>query len=260
MVLWRQWPALCRRVHYRPGQAKATLSLWSLDGVSMQCGPIFSRGAPWLQVGEDQPRCIKLAQAPSTTFGSGTWQLDLMGGELTKMWRKNKTNATLPQAAPRPTDSEIYYNFSSFTMKLNEAGQGGKLAPTDCRNRPDIRWCFKRVCIFIHLISMQGSGRGRPRHGCFQERVFGKQAERVQVSQTITHVVIIIVVCKGKSSRTKRKASGGHQDGLCLRNHRSLETMTGELLETFGRKTSQDLPKYFDPPVFRFCQENTLGI
>ena len=24
-------------------------------------------------------------------------------------------------------------------MKLNEAGQGGILAPTDCRNRPDIR-------------------------------------------------------------------------------------------------------------------------
>ena len=35
--------------------------------------------------------------------------------------------------------SSQYYNFSSFTMKLNEAGQGGKLAPTDCRNRPDIR-------------------------------------------------------------------------------------------------------------------------
>ena len=27
-------------------------------------------------------------------------------------------------------------------MKLNEAGQGGMLAPTDCRNRPDIRLCF----------------------------------------------------------------------------------------------------------------------
>ena len=35
--------------------------------------------------------------------------------------------------------SSLYYNFSSFTMKLNEAGQGGSLAPTDCRNRPDIR-------------------------------------------------------------------------------------------------------------------------
>ena len=39
--------------------------------------------------------------------------------------------------APRPKDSEIYYNFSSFTMKLNEAGQEGEgpLAPTDCRHR-----------------------------------------------------------------------------------------------------------------------------
>jgi len=42
-------------------------------------------------------------------------------------------------ADPKPEHSSMYYNFSSFTMKLNEAGQGGKLAPTDCRNRPDIR-------------------------------------------------------------------------------------------------------------------------
>jgi len=43
------------------------------------------------------------------------------------------------EADPRPKDAEIFYNFSSFTMKLNELGQGGPLAPTDCRNRPDIR-------------------------------------------------------------------------------------------------------------------------
>jgi len=43
------------------------------------------------------------------------------------------------QADPKPQHSSKYYNFSSFTMKLNEAGQGGALAPTDCRNRPDIR-------------------------------------------------------------------------------------------------------------------------
>ena len=30
-------------------------------------------------------------------------------------------------------------------MKLNEAGQGGVLAPTDCRNRPDIRLCFGKI-------------------------------------------------------------------------------------------------------------------
>jgi len=48
-------------------------------------------------------------------------------------------STVLWQAAPRPADSEIFYNFSSFTMKLNEAGSGGTLAPTDCRNRPDIR-------------------------------------------------------------------------------------------------------------------------
>ena len=44
------------------------------------------------------------------------------------------------QAAPRPEHSSLYYNFSSFTMKLNEAaGSDEKLAPTDCRLRPDIR-------------------------------------------------------------------------------------------------------------------------
>lgn len=48
-------------------------------------------------------------------------------------------STVLWEAAPRPIDSDKYYNFSSFTMKLNEAGQGGALAPTDCRNRPDIR-------------------------------------------------------------------------------------------------------------------------
>jgi len=43
------------------------------------------------------------------------------------------------EAAPRPEHSGLYYNFSSFTMRLNEAGNGGELAPTDCRLRPDIR-------------------------------------------------------------------------------------------------------------------------
>ena len=43
------------------------------------------------------------------------------------------------EAAARPEQSSLYYNFSSFTMKLNEAGNGGDLAPTDCRLRPDIR-------------------------------------------------------------------------------------------------------------------------
>jgi len=48
-------------------------------------------------------------------------------------------STVLWEAAPRPKDSNIFYNFSSFTMKLNEAGLGAALAPTDCRNRPDIR-------------------------------------------------------------------------------------------------------------------------
>lgn len=48
-------------------------------------------------------------------------------------------STVLWEVAPRPKDSELFYNFSSFTMGLNEAGQGGELAPTDCRNRPDIR-------------------------------------------------------------------------------------------------------------------------
>jgi len=49
------------------------------------------------------------------------------------------SSSILWEAAPRPGDSTLYYNFSSFTMGLNEAGQGGQLAPSDSRNRPDIR-------------------------------------------------------------------------------------------------------------------------
>jgi len=49
-------------------------------------------------------------------------------------------SSLLWEAAKRPQDAGLYYNFSSFTMGLNEAGQGTTcLAPTDCRNRPDIR-------------------------------------------------------------------------------------------------------------------------
>ncbi|KAJ8016828.1 hypothetical protein DPEC_G00011410 [Dallia pectoralis] len=43
--------------------------------------------------------------------------------------------------APRPRDSEQMYNFTSFTMTLNELEPGMErlLAPTDCRLRPDLR-------------------------------------------------------------------------------------------------------------------------
>ena len=51
----------------------------------------------------------------------------------------------------------------------------------------------------------------------------------------------------GKSSRTKKRATGGRQDGLCLRNRQSLEKMTGGQLETFGRVIFRDLLKYFRP-------------
>ena len=51
----------------------------------------------------------------------------------------------------------------------------------------------------------------------------------------------------GKSSRTKRRATGGRQDGLCLRNRQSLEKMTGGQLETFGRVIFRDLLRYFRP-------------
>lgn len=42
---------------------------------------------------------------------------------------------------PRPSDSEEYYNFTSFAMSLNEINKDSKskLAPTDSRLRPDIR-------------------------------------------------------------------------------------------------------------------------
>lgn len=56
------------------------------------------------------------------------------------------------------------------------------------------------------------------------------------------------VVWIGRNSRTKRRATGGHQDGLCLQNHLLLERMTGGLQETFGKKISRDLLKSFKPP------------
>ncbi len=45
------------------------------------------------------------------------------------------------QANPRPDDSADYFNFSHFTMGLNELlpGLESRLCPTDSRLRPDIR-------------------------------------------------------------------------------------------------------------------------
>lgn len=43
------------------------------------------------------------------------------------------------QANPLPEDYSQYYNFNSFAMTLNEKSEADRLAPTDCRNRPDIR-------------------------------------------------------------------------------------------------------------------------
>uniref|UniRef100_A0A6Q2Y644 Oxysterol-binding protein n=1 Tax=Esox lucius TaxID=8010 RepID=A0A6Q2Y644_ESOLU len=50
-------------------------------------------------------------------------------------------SALLWRIAPRPPDSEQMYNFTRFTMTLNELEPGMErlLAPTDCRLRPDIR-------------------------------------------------------------------------------------------------------------------------
>ena len=55
----------------------------------------------------------------------------------------------------------------------------------------------------------------------------------------------------GRSSRTKRRATGGPQDGLCLQNHLLLERTIGGQQETFGRRISQDLLKSFRYPGFR---------
>jgi hypothetical protein len=48
------------------------------------------------------------------------------------------------QVDPRPENSHLFYNFSQFTMGLNEMspnylGKDRILPPTDCRQRPDIR-------------------------------------------------------------------------------------------------------------------------
>ncbi|XP_066591577.1 oxysterol-binding protein-related protein 2 isoform X2 [Prorops nasuta] len=48
---------------------------------------------------------------------------------------------TLWEAAPRPSKSSEYYQFTTFAMSLNELeqGMGSRLCPTDSRLRPDIR-------------------------------------------------------------------------------------------------------------------------
>jgi hypothetical protein len=46
------------------------------------------------------------------------------------------------KADPKPQDADKYYNFSAFTMRLNEMTSPSmekQLCPTDCRLRPDIR-------------------------------------------------------------------------------------------------------------------------
>uniref|UniRef100_A0A8C8H3E5 Oxysterol-binding protein n=1 Tax=Oncorhynchus tshawytscha TaxID=74940 RepID=A0A8C8H3E5_ONCTS len=50
-------------------------------------------------------------------------------------------SALLWRITPRPAHSEEMYNFTSFTMTLNELEPGMErlLAPTDCRLRPDVR-------------------------------------------------------------------------------------------------------------------------
>uniref|UniRef100_A0A4W5NNB7 Oxysterol-binding protein n=1 Tax=Hucho hucho TaxID=62062 RepID=A0A4W5NNB7_9TELE len=50
-------------------------------------------------------------------------------------------SALLWRITPRPPHSEEMYNFTSFTMTLNELEPGMErlLAPTDCRLRPDVR-------------------------------------------------------------------------------------------------------------------------
>merc|ERR1719394_1546117 len=99
-------------------------------------------------------------------------------------------------------------------MKLNEAGQGGELAPTDCRNRPDIR------ALEEGDLDLAASKK---------EYLENKQREF------------------RKEFKNKRRATGGRQDGLCLQNRQSQEKMTGGQLETFGRVIFRDLLKYFRP-------------
>ncbi|XP_040573598.1 oxysterol-binding protein-related protein 2 [Lepeophtheirus salmonis] len=48
-------------------------------------------------------------------------------------------SSLLWQADPRPEDSDIFYNFTEFAIRLNEIRANESYLHTDCRHRPDIR-------------------------------------------------------------------------------------------------------------------------
>ena len=133
-------------------------------------------------------------------------------------------------------------------MKLNEAGQGGMLAPTDCRNRPDIRLCFgEKKIIFSCNTDYRALEEGDLDMAAAKKEYLENKQREFRSFFLEGFTTNSSVVWIGRSSRTKRRATGGHQDGLCLQNHPWLERMTGELQETFGKRISRNLLKYFKP-------------
>ena len=64
------------------------------------------------------------------------------------------------QVDPRPENSPQFYNFSQFTMGLNEMspnylGKERVLPPTDCRQRPDIRALENGDLEVLHNVLIQ---------------------------------------------------------------------------------------------------------
>ena len=105
-------------------------------------------------------------------------------------------------------------------MKLNEAGQGGMLAPTDCRNRPDIRLCFgERKNIFSFNTDHRALEEGDLDMAAAKKEYLENKQREFRSFFLKGFTTNSSVVWIGRSSRTKRRATGGHQDGLCLQNH-----------------------------------------
>ena len=252
LVLGHQRPSLRWGVHHRPEQAEAGLPLRALDRVPVQRRPILSSCSLGMQVGEDQPWCFQLTKAPTSTFGRSAWQFNTLGGERpVQQPSAVKVSITfrppLGLLTPRSTTTSAASPWS--WMKLAR-GASWLLLTAEIDRTSGIFCCsgFNVLLLLNEGLLKRVTLTWQPRKRSIWKTNKGSSGWHIISSR--------LLICRhaefdnssvGKSSRTKRRATGGRQDGLCLRNRQSLEKMTGGQLETFGRVIFRDLLRYFRP-------------
>uniref|UniRef100_A0A5F8G316 Oxysterol-binding protein n=1 Tax=Monodelphis domestica TaxID=13616 RepID=A0A5F8G316_MONDO len=109
---------------------KWTECLWGIDAVSYEFYKKHERKGDYQRKSklEDEPKTFEGDETDNVPDSQDTVQV-IPGSEL--LWRINT----------RPPNSSEMYNFTRFTVTLNELEKGMEkiLPPTDCRLRPDIR-------------------------------------------------------------------------------------------------------------------------